>query len=314
MSVTSRHILEAHKSLRGTLRLHQFRSAALGLRKPYYVYRSAGWRPDRPFALIWLFRGHEREWVNFREDPSRQESTAIQDLDALVLRKMLPPCLAVMPGLTSSNNWVPSAGVNMSGKWAPSMKGLGTGRFFDYLTGELIPHVENAFNRERKAVRLAFGFSLGGFTTQLLATSMPGYLHHAAIYDGLFMWPGHVDPRLGEDGGLDPVWTKGAIFDAAFGKPRDMHALDYWNQTDLLLKDDPERLRLMQKTSYWINSASGDGSVGNIDRTAFLIEKLAEREMPNRMKRVPFAPDAQHNWHWNDAFFNRVMVRALTSD
>lgn len=309
MSVTPQHILEHHKGLRGKLHLRHFKSRVLGIRKSYYVYQSADWDARRPFLLLWLFRGHEREWVNFREDSSRLESTAIEDLDALNLRKIVPPTLAIMPGLTSSNNWVPSGGVNMVGEWKPTMRGLGTGRFWDYLTGELMPHTETAYNPKGMATRAGFGFSLGGYTLQLLSMRVPGYFDHAAFYDGLFPWPSHQDPRLEGDDHTDKIWTQSPIFDAAFGKPRDTRALDRWNPTDTLVTADDAWLEQLRQTRFWINSAAGDGSTGNIDRAKFIIGELERRGIHNQMRKVPFDEHARHNWHWTDAFFNKVVTR-----
>jgi enterochelin esterase-like enzyme len=161
MALTAQQILEHHQEMHGKLHLRHFKSRVLGIRKPWYIYQTADWSPTKPFLLIWLFRGHEREWVNFREDTSRVESTAIQDLDALNLRKIVPPAIAIMPGLTSTNNWVPSGGVNMVGDLKPTMKGLGSGRFWDYLTCELMPFVESTYNPHGMATKAGFGFSLG---------------------------------------------------------------------------------------------------------------------------------------------------------
>jgi len=311
MSYSTNRILEHHRNLHGILRHQTFKSQVLGIRKPYYLYQSPNWHPNEPFLLIWLFRGHEREWVNFREDPSRKETTAIQDLDALVLRKIIPPCIAIMPGLASANNWVPSGGVNMTGHWKSGMKGLGTGRFWDYLSGELIPYIEEKYNHKGKAQRLAFGFSLGGYTVQLLSMAMPGYLHDAAIYDGLFPWPGHIDPRqTDESAHKDKVWDTSGIFDGAFGTSGQRQALDEWNPTDMLLNADPDKLSLIQKTRFWISSAAGDGRIGNIDRSRFLVAELEKNGIPNQFKRIPLADQAAHDWHWNDVFFNKVLVRA----
>jgi len=309
MGLSAQQILEHHQQMHGKLHMRHFKSRVLGTRKPYYVYQTANWNPSEPFLLIWLFRGHEREWVNFREDSSRLESTAIQDLDALNIRKIVPPAIAIMPGLTSTNNWVPSGGVNMAGSWKPTMKGLGSGRFWDYLTGELMPFVESTYNPHGMAMKAGFGFSLGGFTLQLLSMRIPGYFDHAAFYDGLFPWPSHQDPRLEGDDHTDRVWTKSPIFDGAFGNPRDFKAMDRWNPTDTLMTADDAWLEQIRRTHFWINSAAGDGSTGNIDRARFLITELERRGIHNHLRRVPFDDHARHDWHWNDAFFNKVITR-----
>lgn len=302
----SSKILARHAHLNGSLRVAHFRSRSLGIRKPYYVYQSAGWKPDQPFNLIWLFRGHEREWVNFREDQSREQTTAIEDLDALIDGNLLPQSIAIMPGLASANNWVPSAGMNMVGSWKPSMRGLGQGKFNDYLLLELIPYIEKTYNPLGKATRSAFGFSLGGYIVQMLSVMKPGYLQHAAMYDALFMWPGHIDPR-GDEPCSDSVWLNASIFDPALGKPRNTQALDYWNTTDMLVNADEALLNSIKSTKFWINSAAGDGSTGNIDRSRFMEELMASKGISNQCGEIPLDVQARHNWHWNDVFFSKVL-------
>jgi hypothetical protein len=65
----------------------------------------------------------------------------------------------------------------------------------------------------------------------------------------------------------------------------------------------------MRKTSFWINSASADGSLGNIDRARYLAKFLSERGMPNSHPSIPFSQDAKHDWHWNDTFFYTTLLR-----
>ncbi len=309
MSASPQTILRRHQNMKGQLRYQLFKSKALQIRKPYYMYQSQNWRPDRPFLLLWLFRGHEREWVNISEDTSRIHSTAIQDLDTLISRDQLPPTIAVMPGLNSTNNWISSGGVDMQGNWPKGMKGLGSGRFWTYLSNELIPHIDQYFDPHKMATRAAFGFSMGGFTVQLLSTRKPGYLHHAAMYDGIFPWAKHDDPRIQGKNPSDTIWMESTAFDAALGRPRDPKALLEWNPTDQLLAADPKELNLMRKTSFWINSASADGSFGNIDRARYLAKFLSERGMPNSHPSIPFSQDAKHDWHWNDTFFYTTLLR-----
>ncbi len=298
MHVSQGAILARHReTLRGTLRLVRLPSAALGLAKPFYVYTP----PDASQGLLYLFRGHEREYVNFVEDASRRKTTAIEDLDRYIAEETLPPVTAILPGLNSSNNHVPSLGVDMAGQWPASMQGLGTGRFWQYLSDELIPAVEKRWGCD--GPRLAAGFSLGGFTVSLLAALKPGYLDHAGMYDALFTWPGHHDPRVRRAGqNTDPVWTDHGIFDAALGRPRDPDALARWNATDWLLAATGADLEALRRTTFWIKCASGDGSAGNRDRAYGLVRLLRKKKLALGFKDVLLHPEAAHSWHWNDRF------------
>ncbi len=307
--MTRREILARHReSLRGTLRACYLPSPALGINKSFYVYEPPGFNKRTPLPLLYLFRGHEREWVNINEDSSRQRATAIEDIDKAIELGMIPPVLAVMPGLNSSNNHVPSLGVNMAGTWKPSMRGLGSGRFWDFLTGELFPAIKKRYPAAGSR-RLAAGFSLGGFTTSLLTIRCPELFTHVGIYDGLFMWPGHEDPRKKPQGpGNDTVWTSGGIFDPAFGKPRNQEALAYWNPTDTLMQTNADTIK---STTWWVSCAPADGQHGNHDRASFYHQLLKDKGITQKMNRVVFDEQASHSWHWADKFLLHFLVEAL---
>jgi len=308
-TMTVDDILRRHeRSLMGTLKACNLPSDALGLEKAYYVYEPPGLNRQEGVPLLFLFRGHEREWVNIHEDTSRHLSTAIEDLDTLIHWGEVPPLIAVMPGLSSNNNHVPALGVDMGGIWSPHLQGLGHGRYWQYLTGELFPAVEAAYPQADGGLRLTAGFSLGGYTVSLLALHHPGYFQHAACYDALFMWRGHQDPRPYEDGThTDRVWWRNPLFTPAFGWPRDTGAMQLWNPTDTLAEADDHLLDQVRRTTFWIAGADADGNRGNRDRCAYLADMLSARGVPLGYEEIVFAPHAAHNWHWNDLFLARFL-------
>ncbi len=313
MPYSKRQILARHRgSLRGRLRACRLHSSALGIRKPYFAYEPPGLRYQQGLPLLYLFRGHEREWVNIGEDASRQATTAIEDLDERIAEGLLPPMVVVIPGLNSTNNHVPSLGIDMAGAWPDTLRGLGTGRFWRFLIRELLLRIERDYPETRGGRRLAAGFSLGGYTVSLLATRCPGYFDHAGIYDGLFMWPDHHDPREPKTGEwTDPIWGASPLFDAALGKPRDPSAMRRWNPTDTLRLADGDVLSTLQKTTFWIASAPSDGHRGNVDRARFFVDLLREKAIPVGFDEVIFDADAAHTWHWTDRFLMRFLERAL---
>ena len=265
--------------------------------------------------MLYLFRGHEREWVNMQEDDSRDRSTAIKDVDQAIHEGLLPPMLMVMPGLNSADNHVPSLGIDMVGTWPAARKELGTGRFWTYLTREFFPEIEARYPQSDGGRRLAAGFSLGGYTVSLLAAKCPGYFDHIASYDGLLMWPWHQDPRVdGSQRCGDPVWCKASIFDAALGRPRSARALRRWNPTDALFPDDTPLLDRLRDTTFWIACAYSDGRKGNRDRARFFVQLLRQHGL-----RIGFAgddvifhPEASHTWHWTDRFLMTFLAGAFT--
>lgn len=314
--MNKRDILDRHqKSLQGTLRACLLSSSELGIKKPFYVYEPAGLENMSDVPTLFLFRGHEREWVNINEDSSRLLATAIEDLDKAIKLDMIPPVLVVMPGLNSSNNHVPSLGINMAGTWAPSLKGLGSGKYWNYLLRELIPTIHKRYPMAG-GMRLAAGFSLGGFTASLLGVFRPQLFQHIGIYDGLFMWPSHHDPRATPDEPFnDNVWLKNQLFDAAFGLPRDQEALNRWNPSDRLQAACEDELEDLKQTHWWITSAVSDGQHGNRDRAQYYRNLLTEKGIPLGFDEDIFHPKAAHTWRWTDAFLisflQKVFVESL---
>jgi len=319
MSALNRRILGRHRQhLHGRLHRRRLRSEALGLAKPYYVYEPPGLREaSHDLPVLYLFRGHEREWVNMREDDSRGRSTALEDVDQAIEDGALPPMLIVMPGLNSTDNHVPSLGIDMVGTWPDEREGLGTGRFWTYLTTEFFPQIEARYPQIEGGLRLAAGFSLGGYTVSLLAMEQAGYFDHIASYDGLFMWPEHQDPREKTNGWCsDSIWCKASIFDPALGRPRKGRAMRRWNPTDALCRADDELLGQLHTTTCWIACAYSDGRKGNRDRARFFVRLLRQHGLPLGFagEDVIFHPDASHTWHWTDRFLLAFLTGVFTNE
>ena len=194
----------------------------------------------------------------------------------------------------------------MAGSWSASQRGLGSGKFWDFLTDELMPAIRTRYPKANGPT-LAAGFSLGGYTVSLLTIKQPGLFDHAGIYDGLFMWPCYHDPRAAEedqseDQANDTVWTKGPLFDAAFDKPRNLEAMNCWNPTDQLLCLEATDLEALRQTTWWISCAVSDGRHGNRDRAEFYHQMLQEKNIPLGFNEVLFDENASHSWHWADKF------------
>lgn len=310
MHMPARQILARHQQhLHGRLLLKRIKSRALDISKPFYIYEPAGWHTLADLPLLYLFRGHEREWVNIREDGSRSRSTAIEDLDRLIVEGLLPPVLAVLPGLNSSNNWIPSLGINMVGEWETRFRGLGSGRFWEYLTGELMPAVARWYPQSARGLKLMAGFSLGGYTVSLIAAKLPGLFDHALIYDGTLMWPDHIDPRKGPRRFGDTIWYRSRLFDAALGRPRNELAMQAWNPTNMIRDAGTETLGLLRQTTFWVASAHRDGGFGNRDRARMFVDLLRARQIPTGLKHIIFDPRAEHTWHWTDRFLTAVLQK-----
>ena len=309
---TVSEILSYHNHLldRGILRYHLLPSDALGIYKGMYIYTPRNISLQHRLPVLYLFRGHEREWVNLYEDSSRT-TTVIVDIDWLISNKKLRPLIVVMPGLNSADNTIPSLGINMAGTWPREIFGLGTGRFWDFLTKELFPFVERKFPETQRGLRLAAGFSLGGYTVSNLVTGFLEYFQHAGMYDGTFMWPLHMDPRYGAFPCSDRLWCEMSIFDAALGNPRKKEALSFWNPSDRIITASPNYLKRLQKTQFWIASAAYAPGASNYTRSQMFAYLLEKYHLPVKLKRIPLHPHALHNWHWADRFVLQFLRRIL---
>lgn len=330
MERLSTRILGQHaETLRGSLRRHLWPSPALGFRNALYVYQSPGASAAARVPLVCLLRGHEREFVHLREDGSRFRTT-IEMIEADVLAGTLPPLVAVMPGLNTADNTIPSLGVDMAGTWPARAHGLGTGRYWQYLAEELLPSVELHYPETQGGQRLVAGFSLGGYTAGLLAAKKPGLFDHVAAYDGLHMWAGLRDPRTPDRPLSDRVWTTHPIFDAAFGSPRNEATMHRFNPTDVFahtrgdgsaLHAPPLPPRTATHTTthstthhvptYHIASAAHDGMRGNRDRNLHFVDHLKRACCSLSFNHVIYHPDAAHTWHWMDRFTRDVLREAL---
>lgn len=308
---TEAGILRHHKNLAGSLRCRRLKSSVLGIHKPFYVYEPPGFSRSDDIAIAYLFRGHEREWVNINEDNSRGISTAIQDVDLLISRGLLPPVLLVMPGVCSSNNATHSLGIDMVGKGIGE-RGIGTGKFWTYLTTEFIPTIESRYPGITDGQRMAIGFSLGGFLTALLATRFPGYLDHAGIFDGTLPYRDYKYPEAkASDSCTDSVWCKSPLLDPALGKPRRTGYMRRWNVTDIIRKASFHDLHLIRKTTFWVSSAAVGGSRGNLDRSRHFVDALKDADIPLGTRGVAFSSNASHTWHWADMFAASLLHRVL---
>jgi S-formylglutathione hydrolase FrmB len=200
----------------------------------------------------------------------------------------------------------------MAGTWETTYEGLGTGRFWHFLTHEMLPCIERDYPQTWGGQRLMAGFSLGGYTVSLLAAQSPGYFDHAGIYDGTFMWPRHIDPRQKQTGTWsDRVWCQAPIFDAALGLPRVTEAMRRWNSTDAISMAEGTVLDQLRRTTFHVGCAASDGNKGNRDRATYFVKMLRKKAIPLASENVIFALDAAHTWHWADLFLIRFLSDAL---
>jgi S-formylglutathione hydrolase FrmB len=285
-----------------------FFSQALGINKSVNVYLPPGYGVQGEYyPVVYLFRGHEREWVNRDEEASRRGRN-IQDIaDELYAKGLIGKMILVMPGLSSDDNTVPGLGVNFVQVAAAGGKsGIGSGRFEDFMLDDVIPYIDVHYRTlPSRTQRGVDGFSLGGYTAMMFITKHPELFCSAGAYDGTMMWVDLDDPRAA--GPLDDgTWLGSSLFDPAFGRPRDLAVMLSYNPCNLVRDATPGRLALLSTCQFLIHSA-GSERAGNLQRSQHMVDVLRSRGLENAFADIRLAANAEHNWWFADEHMRLVL-------
>ncbi|HET6262847.1 MAG TPA: alpha/beta hydrolase-fold protein, partial [Chloroflexia bacterium] len=162
-------------------------SAVLGATKEFYVYTPPGYGLQNGwhYPVVYLFRGHEKEWVNKNEDPTRGGRNVIDVYEDLLDTGEVGPMLLVFPGISSDNNAVSGMLTNFRMPELTDAAGVGTGRFEDYFKDELVPYVDTHYRTVAdRTGRGVDGFSLGGYMSAKIAARYPGMFRTVGLFDG----------------------------------------------------------------------------------------------------------------------------------
>jgi S-formylglutathione hydrolase FrmB len=279
------------------IELHTFQSAALGIPKSFNIYLPPDYdQSTERYPVIYLFRGHEREWANPGEDNSRQGRTVKDDADAVINAGAMGHVILVMPGMSSSDNAVPTCAVNML---APSLAvtrdGIGTGKFEDYLVTELIPYIDRTYRTiPSRWYRAVDGFSLGGYTSMMLATKHPELFTSAGAFDGTLMWLNFTNPSRPDT--LNDLWVTNSMFDPMFNLPRNLGYMTAYNEANLVRDASGATVHALRQMQFLLHATPA----GNNDRTEHFISLLGEKGIANGFSVVNLTPTAQHNWYYAD--------------
>lgn len=276
-----------------------FFSPSLGLRRWLALKLPPGYQPGQELPVVYCFRGHHFEWVSVREDASRQNPLPAQ-FEQAVQEARLPPAILVFPCFGSDDRKMFAIAANWSYPRAiPAQRGMGLGRFEDYLLEDLMPQLERSLGLYNPR-RIAIGFSLGGLLAMQLSLRHPHLFTDVGTYDGSFF-----DHPVRPD---DSILSYG-IFEPIFGYPRNAELVAEHSPLALLQSPGPEHHRVR----FYVQSGPerAEPNDSNFYRCRQVVQALEAAGITNHLPQV--VEDGNHNWYTADRFAMSILELALRS-
>ncbi len=298
----------AFSGLSGTATRETFFSKSLGVDKSFILYLPPGYDATSDcYPVLYLFRGHENEWFNPAQDPTREGQAVQHLLDRMINDGEIDPLIVVGAGLTSDDGQIYGLGVNfLNPDHAAKHEGVGSGRFEDFITKDLIRHIDSNWRTiPDYRFRGSDGFSLGGYTSVMLGVKHPRLFSSTGSYDGSHMFYDMKDPRKPRGENNDDLWCRrDSMFAAVFRKPGkraySAEHLRAYNPLNILEDYSKKDKRRLSRNCFYVTTAANDGFQGNRDRGIHLMTILQQHGIENKAESLILADDAAHTWKCAD--------------
>jgi len=266
-------------------------SPTLGTTKHLHIFLPPSYEHvRRRYPVLYLLRGHEREWLHRDEDGSRAGSNVIDVYLRLYKEGVVGPMILAMPSLTSVDGTVHGLGID----WLqPTPHTPGSGRWEQYLRHDVVRLVDRHW-RTRRGARGVDGFSLGGAVAMKMAAKFPGLFRTAGAYDGTFFYA--TDDGTSVEAS-DPILSN-AIWEPALGQTRDLQHATANSAANLILQARQSDLdRVTWMPHYGPQHIEPWGS--NFYRGEHVVAALKRRAITNALPESVML-DGEHTWRTAD--------------
>ena len=293
----------------GRVEIKSFYSPKLGITKSYYIYLPSGYdSSSQRYPVVYLFRAAENEWFTASY---RSYNKMIKDVaDSLYANGITGKMILV--GGSTFGNTLYAPGVNMlRPDLAASDPGIGLGKFEDYLIIDLIHNVDSVYRTladfDHRAID---GFSLGGYTSTMLALRNPGLFSSVGSYDGTLIWYNLHDPGAPGAGYNDETWItdNAAYFSPIFDNPRNFPYMLQHDAANILYDAIPSKLDSIKNLRFHI-TCGDEFTQTNRDRNTQFVGFLSQKNIHNSFRNFILAPGAVHIWDNADLHASKTLIR-----
>lgn len=278
------------------IELTTFYSRTLGVEKKFNVYIPYGYDVSfTRYPVVYFLRNHEAEW--FRGDLSGRDGTALKEvIDNLINQDIIGNMIIIAPNTGSDGGSFSCLGVNML---RPDLtygrSGIGTGLFEDYIV-ELINHVDSRFrtipNKDHRGID---GFSLGGYSSTMLALKHPELFCSVGSFDGSIM---HLDlDDHTEPGELDDWWMDDNYYitNPVFDNPKNIPYMLSHSPSNILYSAESDKLDSIKTIRFHISCAS-DSMNTNLVRNLQFMSIMKQKGIRNNYNNEILFSTATHTY------------------